>query len=397
MLEWLTILGQALLAAAVSFAVLALLVSHLRFQAMTSRAQVAKVPGPAAQSAFELQITRQLATAHRNPAPFFVARIAPAHWAQLRDLHGAQALAELMQRIESRLKESIRATDVLLRLADDEAGLLIHASRAIGETVIKRVLDTLSATPIALASGLSIRVDAVAGLASYPEDGDRASVLCERAGAALQKARATARGWVWADGAGAAPASPPKPVAGDAEGDRTALLDELTGVLHADRVETALQKFVAARRRDDLPVAVLVFDIDSLRRYNQQYGRGTGDVLLRGVAQFLQSNSRQPDLIARLGEDQFLLVLDCGADAAFAVAQRLWAAVRKVSFGPAALRITITIGVAAWPEHSGHARGLLDDAQLALRVGKEKGRNQCVLFDVSMRRLKAAAAPTESF
>ncbi|MCO5061543.1 MAG: diguanylate cyclase [Kiritimatiellae bacterium] len=393
--EWLIILGQTLLVAAVSCAALAVLVSHLRFQAMTYRARAVKSPGPAARSAFELRITQQLATAHRDPAPFLIARVALTNWTQLGELHGAQALAELMAAVEKRLKENIRASDVALRLTDDEVGLLLRAGRAAGEKTLKRLLEALSATPITLASGLSIRVDALAGVASHPEDGDRATSLCEKAEIALRNAREKGRGWAWANDA-VVPREAAAVSDGDAE-EGAPLLDELTGVLRADRVEMALQRFVATRRRDDLPVAVLVFDIDALRRYNQQYGRGTGDALLRGVAQFLQSQSRQRDLIGRLGEDQFVLVLDCGADAALAVAQRLWSAIRKVPLGPSALRITITIGVAAWPEHSGHARGLLEDAQLALRVGKEKGRNQCVLFDRAMRQLKAASAPTESF
>lgn len=394
--EWLIIIGQSLLVAALCFAVLALLSSHLRFQLMTRRAQNVKAPGPAARSAFELRIAQQLGTAHRNPAPFAIARITPAGWAHLRELHGAAVPPELMDGIERRLRETVRESDIVMRLKEDELGVLIRTSRTAGNEVIRRVIQALSATPITLASGLSIRVDALAGLAAYPEDGDRAPDLYAKAESALEQARARGRGWHWPESTVAPELPAPAAHVGEPE-DTAPMLDELTGVLRLERLGTALQKFVAARRRDELPVSVLVLDVDSLRRYNQQYGREMGDALLRGFAQFLQKNTRERDLIARWAEDQFLVALDCSPERALGVAQRLWTGVRKTSFGRAGLRLTVTIGIAGWPGHSGHARGLFEEAQLALRVGKSKGRNQCVLFDPEMRKLKVAAAPVEVF
>lgn len=391
--DWLNLLGQTLLVGALTFVVLAVLTSHLRFQSLTRRASGEKAPGATARPLFELQIAQQLGTAHRNPRPFVLARIALAASAQLRELHGEKALVELVEKTEEALKQLLRSDDVVSRLNDDEIGVLLGARRDSGEKAIRRVLRALSSSPVTLASGLSIRVDAIAGMASYPEDGERAPELHERAGIALSRARADGRGICWpAESAGGAML--PKR---DEEADGASVLDELTGVLKQERVGTALQKFVAARRKDDLPVSVLSLDIDSLRRYNKQYGEEVGNTLLRGFAQFLQNNTRESDLIARWTEDQFLVALHCAPAEALLVAQRLAADARKTSFGRDGLRITVTVGVSGWPGHSGNARGLFDEAQLALRVGKSKGRNQCILFEEAMRKLSMAAAPAESF
>lgn len=394
--EGLIIIGQTLLVAAGAFVVLTLLASHLRYQAMTRKARDVKAPGPAARTAFELHIAQQLGTAHRNPVPFAIARIAPAGWPVLRELHGDAAVDELMKGMEQRLRETVRATDIVMRLQEDEVGVLVRANRAASDNVMRRALHALSSTPITLASGLSIRVDALAGLAAYPVDGNRAPELYAKAEAALDHARERGRGWHWPEST-VAPELPAATAHVGETDDAAPILDELTGVLRAERLGTALQKFVAARRRDDLAVSVLVLDVDLLRRYNQQYGREMGDALLRGVAQYLQKNTRERDLIARWHEDQFLIALDCDPETALATAQRLWNGARKTSFGRSGLRLTVTIGVAGWPGHTGHARGLFEEAQLALRVGKSKGRNQCVLFEPEMRKLKVAAAPVEVF
>ncbi|HMP77265.1 MAG TPA: diguanylate cyclase [Kiritimatiellia bacterium] len=396
MLEGLTIIGQSLLVAALCFAAITLLASHLRYQSLARRSRDVREHGPAARTAFELQIVQRLGTAHRNPAPFTIARITPAGWALLRELHGAGPCAELMDVLGERLGASVRINDLVMPLQEDEVGVLIRASRTASVEVIKRVLTGLSARPVVLPSGLSMRVDVLAGLAAYPEDGDSAPVLYAKAAAALDRARADGKGWYWPEStvAGELPAAPAH--VGETE-DAASLLDALTGVLREDQLGSALQKFVAARRRDDLPVSVLVLDIDMLRRYNQQYGREVGDSLLRGMGTFLQKNTRERDLIARWHEDQFLIALDCPPALALTVAQRLWGDIRKASFGRSGLRLSVTVGVAGWPGHSGHARGLFEEAQLALRVGKSKGRNQCVLFNPEMRKLKVAAAPVEVF
>lgn len=396
MTEWLTLIGQSLLVAALSFVVIGLISSHLRYQFLTTKSREVKEHGPAAKSAFELLIAQRLGTAHRNPAPFMVIRLTASGWPLLRDLHGAEAMNEVMERLRERLAKALRASDSVLRLQEDELGALVHAGRASAEPVASRLLHELSATPVVLSGGTSVRVDMIAGIAFFPEDGNRAPELYAKAERALDVARAAGAGWR-SLGESPAPASAPGTAHTGGEVDNAGLLDPLTGVLAEAQMGSALQKFVAARRRDDLPVSLMVLDIDLLKRYNTQYGHAMGDKLLKEVALFLQRNTRESDLIARWHEDQFVMAVDCSPADAFRLANRLWSGIRRVSFGEAGLRLSVTIGVAGWPDHSGTARGLFEEAQLALRVGKSKGRNQCVLFDPEMRKLNVSAAPVEVF
>lgn len=394
--EWLTIIGQTLLVAVLSFIVIGLIASHLRYQALARKSREVKEHGPAAKSAFELLIAQRLGTAHRNPPPFMVIRFTAAGWSLLRDLHGAEAINEVMERLRERLEKALRASDSVLRLQEDELGALVSAGRAASASLAPRLLRELSASPVTLAGGTSIRVDMLAGIAYFPEDGDRAPELYAKAERALDAARAAGSGWRALDSSSAAEA--PHGVAHTGgEEESGGLLDPLTGVLAPDRMGSALQKFVAARRREDLPVSLMILDVDMLRRYNHQYGREMGDALLKEFSAYLQRNTRESDLIARWHEDQFVVAMECAPAEAFGAANRLWSGLRRASFGGAGLRVSVTAGVAGWPGHSGTARGLFEEAQIALRIGKSKGRNQCVLFDPEMRKLQIAAAPVEVF
>jgi diguanylate cyclase (GGDEF)-like protein len=122
-------------------------------------------------------------------------------------------------------------------------------------------------------------------------------------------------------------------------------------VLQASRLGPALQKFVAQCRRENRPVSVVCLDVDGLRRYNDQYGRRTGDRLLRAVADLLQRITREEDLIARYEEDQFVLALSATPAQALAEAQRLLNGLRRSTFQIEgySLRLTASLGVAGAP------------------------------------------------
>lgn len=165
--------------------------------------------------------------------------------------------------------------------------------------------------------------------------------------------------------------------------DNPALLDVLTGVLKPVQVPGAVQKYVALYRREDLPIAVLHVDVDYLKRYNTQYGRDTGDRILKRLSDFLQRNTREADLIGRLGDDEFLVALSATGPQALAVARRLILRGKRsdaLSIGDG-LRFTISIGVAAHPEQGSVSASLCEAARLALHAVKARGRNNCALPD----------------
>ncbi|TAK38001.1 MAG: diguanylate cyclase [Lysobacteraceae bacterium] len=166
--------------------------------------------------------------------------------------------------------------------------------------------------------------------------------------------------------------------------------DPLTGlpnrVYLLDRVDRAIAQL---RRDPSRPFALLYIDVDRFKQINDNLGHLAGDDVLCEVATRLKDIVREPDVVARLSGDEFAVLLErleASSDASH-VAERIIAALaRPVAVGERQLHTSASIGVAV----SGDARRATDevllDADIALYRAKERGRNQHVLFEESMRR-----------
>lgn len=168
-----------------------------------------------------------------------------------------------------------------------------------------------------------------------------------------------------------------------------ALHDSLTGlpnrVLALDRAEQML----ARARRQHMPVAALYVDIDGFKQVNDSRGHAAGDELLRIVAERLASVVREGDTAARLGGNEFVVLLegstlDAGPEL---VAQRLLEVLRQpYEIGNRqgrSVTLTASIGIAAGPRRD--ADELLADADLALYEAKAAGKDRVVLFQAAMQ------------
>ena len=402
LLDVLIAAGQTLILVGLCFVVVCLFISHFRFQLLTRSVKAGAEEGAGRGDAFQILIARQLGTAHRNPAPFTVMMVSPEGWPSLVEQYGPVVARALVDQCEQRLGNALRRTDLVMRLRENVVALLLLAGRTAADVIGRRALAEATRESFRITNGPVLRVNLLAGAAAYPEDGDRAGGLNAKAEAALQQASGADGGPAWPSDT-VAPSLPVKVThsgAPDEDGaDQKALLDELTGVLQEARMNQALHKYVAQCRRDDRLVSVFCLDVDYLRRYNDQYGRRTGDQLLRHVADYLKHNTREEDLIARHAGDQFTVALAASPEQALGVAQRVWSGLRRTAFegsGPG-LRLTVTIGVAGFPDHGLSGKELFQSAQLALRVAKSKGRNQCLLYQEAMQKLAGAGAAGDAF
>ena len=155
---------------------------------------------------------------------------------------------------------------------------------------------------------------------------------------------------------------------------RAALQDPLTLLGNRRRLELALEAGLSSW-------AVFV-DLDNFKAVNDTWSHSTGDVVLRGVAEILQSQARADDLLIRYGGDEFLILPAGGRAAALAVAERVARAVAEHRWPglPDTLRLTLSIGV-------GHTDDSPTDpwmsADAALQRAKRAGRNRIVVFDPS--------------
>ncbi len=163
--------------------------------------------------------------------------------------------------------------------------------------------------------------------------------------------------------------------------------DALTGLpnrlLFRDRLTVAL----AHARRLKQPLAVMFLDLDRFKLVNDTLGHSLGDELLKGVAGRLRSALREEDSIARMGGDEFTLLLSDleSADDAVRVAQKLLETIAQpISLDGHELFITTSIGIALFPADGDNAEELLQNADNAMYRAKEAGRNSCQLCTPAM-------------
>lgn len=156
------------------------------------------------------------------------------------------------------------------------------------------------------------------------------------------------------------------------------LTDGLTGIYNRRFFDQMLPREVNRSHRLDIQVALLMLDIDHFKRFNDRLGHPAGDEALRTLAQTLNQRLRDMDFVARYGGEEFAVVLP-GADrgSALAAAERLRSAVESATFGlpDSSERLTVSIGVAIYPEDADDAPSLLAAADSALYAAKRAGRN----------------------
>ena len=162
-----------------------------------------------------------------------------------------------------------------------------------------------------------------------------------------------------------------------------AVTDELTGVYNRRHAFERFGGELAKVRRGGPPLSCLVIDFDHFKRINDEYGHAAGDAVLRGVAAALRDALRPYDILARLGGEEFLVILPgIGPEEVLPVAERLRQIVSGTSivFGPARtpLAVTVSIGIATSTGGTEDVGALLSRADLALYAAKKAGRNRCI-------------------
>lgn len=153
-------------------------------------------------------------------------------------------------------------------------------------------------------------------------------------------------------------------------------LDSLTGLANRRRFRVALAREVERWRRYRVPCALLMLDIDHLKSINDRFGHPAGDLVIREIAQTLKDVSRDNDTAARLGGEEFgLLLAGVDLEKAAAAANRLRAVLgmkRVEGVGT----VTVSIGVAGCPENATSERMLYSASDRALYVSKNSGRDR---------------------
>jgi len=166
------------------------------------------------------------------------------------------------------------------------------------------------------------------------------------------------------------------------ETQRLAVTDGLTGLYNRRRFYELLEEEIVRAGRKGV-LSLIMLDIDDFKAYNDLYGHLAGDALLRELAQLFRRGIRQGDIVARYGGEEFAIILPgTGKEEATALAERIRAQVEEHLFegekGMPAGRITVSLGVASYPQDAREPEALVNAADVALYEAKKRRNRVCV-------------------
>ena len=164
-------------------------------------------------------------------------------------------------------------------------------------------------------------------------------------------------------------------------------LDHLTGLANRRRFRAALKREVERWRRYGSPCSLLLIDIDHLKKINDQFGHPAGDAVIRQIAQTLKEVSLDNDTPARMGGEEFALLLaGINGEKAVAAADRLRDALSRRQVEGVG-NATVSIGVASCPDSAHSERALYSAGDGALYVAKNAGRNRVAVAPLLQEKL----------
>ena len=160
---------------------------------------------------------------------------------------------------------------------------------------------------------------------------------------------------------------------------RHAVVDELTGLYNRRFLGRVVERDMARAVEHGAPIAILVCDVDHFKMVNDTFGHPAGDQVLLTVARILLDHSRSQDATCRVGGEEFLVLApDTTGKSAFLLAEKIRQAVEVTDF-PVERQVTMSFGVASFPEFGPEFDKLLLAADGALYAAKDGGRNRTVL------------------
>ena len=158
--------------------------------------------------------------------------------------------------------------------------------------------------------------------------------------------------------------------------------DPLTNLFNRRFLNEFMERELALARRNQKPLAVVMLDLDHFKQLNDQFGHQTGDKVIEMVAKHLLRQSRRTDILFRYGGEEFLVILpNTSATQARHLAEnwRVHVEQAQVFAKHQAVNITLSAGVAVYPEHGTTTFNLIQAADEALYQAKAAGRNQVVM------------------
>lgn len=158
-----------------------------------------------------------------------------------------------------------------------------------------------------------------------------------------------------------------------------AVTDSLTGLYNRRYFEEALEKEVQRAKRQQQPFSIIGIDLDHLKQINDTHGHFYGDLAIKTIAKVLKSNARSVDVPARMGGEEFNILLPgIGSAGAMVAAERIRKSIEREDIETIG-HITGSLGVATYFEHTENPEELLELTDQAMYTSKRNGRNRVTL------------------
>lgn len=167
----------------------------------------------------------------------------------------------------------------------------------------------------------------------------------------------------------------------------SSLRDGPTRLYNRRFLEEFIDKSAEQALRSNISYAVLMIDIDFFKMVNDTYGHDAGDIVIKSLADLLQSSIRKSDLAIRYGGEEFLILLhNTTPEGALAVAEKIRTRFneKKFQFGNDTIQKSLSIGISHFPLHADSIWKVIKFADTALYEGKHTGRNRVIEFEESM-------------
>lgn len=353
--------------------------------------------------ALDDELARRHAEWKRHDTPYTIAMIDVDHFKEFNDTHGHQAGDFVLKGVAQVLKESCREMDVACRYGGEEFSIIMPATQIdSGRAGAERARQAIEAACF-LFEGTELRVTASLGLAEILA-GESNELLIKRADEALYAAKEAGRNRsYYHDGAAshplvadptahepaamaenetaesepAATATPPKEDSAENPTPTLARLPDQQGF------NNELRRRIAEAKRFEVPLSLMMVDVDNFKRLRAKYGEEFGHLVLDMVAQYLEVLLREMDLLARFQNGQFSVMLPGSShEQAVLVAQRLRKALSDctIPLADSQLRLSVSMGIAQ-VSAGDDTDTLIKRADAALFASKAAGYNSAHLHD----------------
>ncbi len=163
----------------------------------------------------------------------------------------------------------------------------------------------------------------------------------------------------------------------------SSIRDHLTGLLNRRYFDVTLEDTIRRGRPKGFTYGIMMIDIDNFKNYNDKYGHATGDVILQRVATFLSDALERHSFVCRFGGDEFAIIIpDIKGDMLVAIAQNLREKVKGLDITDICFdqdKLSLTIGLALFPENGASATALMKHADKNLMLAKGLGKDRVML------------------